>query len=143
MVLPYVGSGHPGPFSASCRTAQIPHNYQLVATISVEQIKRFYWEKIVCHFCLCIIIISDNGTQFTSRLVQLANKVVLRGLRRRLDKSKGRWLQELPQVLWSYHTILHSTTRERQPANDRLGQKNQRLVGGGRPMIPRTKSKDP
>ncbi|RDX89876.1 hypothetical protein CR513_28333, partial [Mucuna pruriens] len=33
-------------------------------------------------------------------------------LRRRLEEAKGRRVEELPQVLWSYHTIPHSTTQE-------------------------------
>ncbi|RDX98169.1 hypothetical protein CR513_18938, partial [Mucuna pruriens] len=43
---------------------------------------------------------------------EVANKVILRGLRRRLEEAKGRWVEELPQVLWSYHTTPHSTTNE-------------------------------
>ncbi|RDX94353.1 Pro-Pol polyprotein, partial [Mucuna pruriens] len=82
-------------------------------------------------------IVSDNGTQFASKgtaefckelrikqvftsvehpqsndQAEVANKVILRGLRRRLEEAKGRWAEELPQVLWSYHTTLHSTTNE-------------------------------
>ncbi|RDX83771.1 hypothetical protein CR513_35273, partial [Mucuna pruriens] len=34
------------------------------------------------------------------------------GLRKRLEEVKGRWVEELPQVLWSYHTALHSATQE-------------------------------
>lgn len=34
------------------------------------------------------------------------------GLKKRLEAAKGRWTEELPQVLWSYHTTPHSTTNE-------------------------------
>ncbi|RDY09050.1 Retrovirus-related Pol polyprotein, partial [Mucuna pruriens] len=34
------------------------------------------------------------------------------GLQKRLEEAKGRWTEELPQVLWSYHTTPHSTTNE-------------------------------
>ncbi|RDX97191.1 hypothetical protein CR513_20066, partial [Mucuna pruriens] len=30
----------------------------------------------------------------------------------KLEEAKGRWAEELPQVLWSYHTTPHSTTSE-------------------------------
>ncbi|RDX92961.1 hypothetical protein CR513_24841, partial [Mucuna pruriens] len=40
------------------------------------------------------------------------NRVILRGLQRRLEEAKGRWAEECPQVLWSYHTTPHSTTGE-------------------------------
>ncbi|RDX98703.1 hypothetical protein CR513_18338, partial [Mucuna pruriens] len=48
----------------------------------------------------------------TNKQAKSTNKVVLKGLRRRLEEAKGRWTKELPQVLWSYHTIPHSTTQE-------------------------------
>ncbi|RDY11302.1 hypothetical protein CR513_04053, partial [Mucuna pruriens] len=41
-----------------------------------------------------------------------ANKVILRGPRRRLEEAKGQWAEELPHILWSYHTTPHSTTNE-------------------------------
>lgn len=41
-----------------------------------------------------------------------ANRVLLRGSKRRLDDAKGSWPEELPHVLWAYCTTPHSTTRE-------------------------------
>ncbi|RDX69453.1 Pro-Pol polyprotein, partial [Mucuna pruriens] len=86
-----------------------------VATITTEKIKRFG---------ISAEIVSDNGTHFASRgtaefcrerkirqvftsiehpqsngQAEAANKVILRGLRRRLEEAKGRWAEELPQVL--------------------------------------------
>ncbi|RDX66872.1 Gypsy retrotransposon integrase-like protein 1, partial [Mucuna pruriens] len=43
---------------------------------------------------------------------EAANKVILRGIRKHLEEAKGRWADELSQVLWSYHTTPHSTTGE-------------------------------
>ncbi|RDX85067.1 Tf2-11, partial [Mucuna pruriens] len=108
-----------------------------VVAISSDRIKRFFWKKIICQFGLPAEIVSDNGTQFTSRATvefceglkikqlftsvehpqangqaKAANKVILRGLRKCLEEAKGRWAKELPQVLWSYHTTPHSTTKE-------------------------------
>ncbi|RDY09806.1 hypothetical protein CR513_05776, partial [Mucuna pruriens] len=42
---------------------------KLIATISVERVRHFYWRRIVCHFELSIVIVSDNDTQFASRAV--------------------------------------------------------------------------
>ncbi|RDX61476.1 Tf2-11, partial [Mucuna pruriens] len=108
-----------------------------MATITAERVKRFIWKKIICRFGLPAKIVSDNDTQFASSATakfcqdlhirqsftsvehpqangqaEAANRIILRGLRRRLEEVKGRWAEELPQVLWSYHTTPHSTTGE-------------------------------
>ena len=33
---------------------------------------------------------------------EAVNKVIVNGLKRRLDDVKGRWVEELPHVLWKY-----------------------------------------
>jgi len=37
---------------------------------------------------------------------------LLRGLKRRLEKAKGTWAEEVPRILWAYHTTPQSTTKE-------------------------------
>ncbi|XP_015969562.1 uncharacterized protein LOC107492997 [Arachis duranensis] len=44
--------------------------------------------------------------------VEAANKVILAGLKRRLQDAKGAWAKELPQVLWTYRTTPQSATGE-------------------------------
>ncbi|XP_057740095.1 uncharacterized protein LOC130957241 [Arachis stenosperma] len=56
-------------------------------------------EYKICH-------IPPNGQ------AEAANKVILAGLKRRLQNAKGAWAEELPQVLWAYRTTPHSTTKE-------------------------------
>ena len=34
------------------------------------------------------------------------------GLKKRLDDKKGKWVEELSQVLWMYQTTSHRSTRE-------------------------------
>ncbi|XP_057432585.1 uncharacterized protein LOC130725365 [Lotus japonicus] len=46
----------------------------------------------------------------TNGQVESANKVILRGLKRRLFEANGAWLDELPVVICSYNTTKHSTT---------------------------------
>ena len=40
------------------------------------------------------------------------NKVVLSGLKKRLDDAKGKWVEKLPHVLWMYRTTPRRSTRE-------------------------------
>jgi len=48
----------------------------------------------------------------TNGQVESANRVLLRGLKRRLEKAKGTWAEEVPRVVWAYHTTAQSTIRE-------------------------------
>ena len=74
-------------------------------------------------------LISDNGLQFDSQAfrefcsnlgirdkysspaypqgngqAEAMNKVIMNGLKRRLEGAKGNWVEELPNVLWAYRT---------------------------------------
>ena len=40
------------------------------------------------------------------------NKVILSGWKKRLDDAKGKWVEELPHVLWTYRTTPHRSTGE-------------------------------
>ena len=35
---------------------------------------------------------------------ETVNKVIVNGHKKRLDDAKGRWVEELPHVLWTYRT---------------------------------------
>jgi len=48
----------------------------------------------------------------TNDQVGFANRVLLRGLKRRLEKAKGTRAEEVPWILWAYHTTPQSTTKE-------------------------------
>ncbi|KAJ8636587.1 hypothetical protein MRB53_010854 [Persea americana] len=41
---------------------------------------------------------------------EISNKVILEGLKKRLDRAKGRWAKELPSVLWAYKTTPRRST---------------------------------
>ena len=89
--------------------------------------KKFLWKNIVTRFGVPNTLISDNGLQFDSKSfrryccelgitnrystpvypqgngqVEAVNKVIVNGLKKRLDDAKGRWVEELLHVLWTY-----------------------------------------
>ena len=82
-------------------------------------------------------VISNNGTQFESRLftgfcsdlgiknfffspaypqsngqVEVSNKVILDGIKKRLEDAKGRWVKDLPSVMWTHRTTKRRSTKE-------------------------------
>ncbi|XP_015968900.1 uncharacterized protein LOC107492386 [Arachis duranensis] len=108
-----------------------------LASITAAQCRKFLWRQVITRFGIPKIVISDNGTQFTDRKfrefleglhvshrfssvehpqtngqVESANKIIVKGLKKRLDAAKGLWADELGSVLWSYRTTPQSTTGE-------------------------------
>ena len=100
-----------------------------LANIKDVDVKRFVQKNIVTRFGVPHVLISDNGLQFDSktfrsycgelritnrystptypqgnRQAETVNKVIVNGLKKRLDDAKGKWVGELPHVLWTYRT---------------------------------------
>lgn len=100
-----------------------------LANIRDVDAKRFVWKNIVTRFGVPHTLISDNGLQFNSkafrryccelgitnrystpaysqgnRQAEAVNKVIVNGLKKRLNDAKGKWVEELPHVLWMYRT---------------------------------------
>ena len=100
-----------------------------LANIKDVDAKRFVWKNIVTRFGIPYTFISDNGLQFdrktfrrycselgiTNRYstpsypqgngqIEVATKVIVNGLKKRLDDAKGKWVDKLPHVLWTYRT---------------------------------------
>ena len=40
------------------------------------------------------------------------NKVIVNGLKKRLDEAKGKWVKELPHILWAYRIMPRQSTSE-------------------------------
>ena len=108
-----------------------------LANIRNVDVKRFIWKNIVTRFGVPHVLISDNGLQFDSKMfrkycgelgitnkystpaypqgngqAETVNKVIVSGLKRRLDDAKGKWVEELPHVLWTYRTTPRRSTGE-------------------------------
>ena len=43
---------------------------------------------------------------------EAVNKVIVSGLKKRFDDAKGKWMEELPHVLWTYRTMPRRSTGE-------------------------------
>ncbi|XP_057443853.1 uncharacterized protein LOC130736009 [Lotus japonicus] len=108
-----------------------------LAKITSARVQRFFYKNVISRFGVPRVLVTDNGTQFTSKgfrelmdglhikqrftsvehpqtngQAESANRVILRGLRKRLRKAKGNWAEQLDHVLWAYRTTPHSTTGE-------------------------------
>ena len=86
--------------------------------------KKFIWKNIVTRFEVPRTIILDNGLQFNNKSfrryycdlgitkkystpaylqgngqAEVVNKVIVNGLKKRLDDAKGKWVEKLSHVL--------------------------------------------
>ena len=108
-----------------------------LANIRDVDVKMFIWKNIVTRFGVPHTLISDNSLQFDSKAfrqycsdlgiknkystptypqgngqAEAVNKVIVNGLKKRLDEAKGKWVEELPHVLWTYRTMPQRSTGE-------------------------------
>ena len=122
-----------------------------LANIRDVDVKKFMWKNIVTRFGVSDSLISDNGLQFDSRAfrefcseldiknrysiptypqsneqAEAINKTIMNGLKKRLDGAKGRWAEELPNILWAYRTTLRRS----------IGETPFSLMYGGEAVIP-------
>ena len=99
--------------------------------------KRFVWKNIVIRFGVLHTLISNNDLQFDSKTfrgycgelgitnryftpaypqgngqAKAVNKVIVNGLKKRIDDAKGKWVEELPHVLWTYRSTPCRSTGE-------------------------------
>ncbi|RVW58468.1 Transposon Ty3-I Gag-Pol polyprotein [Vitis vinifera] len=99
------------------------------ASIKDKDVTKFVWKNIICRFGIPQTIIADNGPQFDSIAfrnfcselnirnsystprypqsngqAEATNKTLITALKKRLEQAKGKWVEELPGVLWAYRT---------------------------------------
>ena len=105
------------------------------SSIKDRDVTLFIWKNVVCRFSIPRSIVSDNGPQFDSRVyrdfcqelkiknlystprnpqsngqAEAYNKTLLTALKKWLDSAKGKWVEELPGVLWAYRTTARKPT---------------------------------
>ena len=98
-----------------------------LANIRDVDAKKFVWKNIITRFGVPHTLISDNDLQFDSKAfkryccdlgitnrysipaypqgngyAETVSKVFINGLKKMLDDAKGRWVEELSHVFWTY-----------------------------------------
>ena len=99
------------------------------SSIKDKDVTQFIWKNIIYRFGIPRSIVSDNQPQFdcwaymnlcqelkiknlystlrylqSKGQVEASNKTLLTTLKKQLDSAKGKWVDELPGVLWVYRT---------------------------------------
>jgi hypothetical protein len=101
-----------------------------VSTITLKTTQKFFWQNIVCRFGVPSELTVDNGKQFDSQdfrdfclsigtkpvfasvyhpqsngVVERANGKIFTAIKKRLlDDKKGKWADQLPEVVWALKT---------------------------------------
>ncbi|XP_010496968.1 PREDICTED: uncharacterized protein LOC104773993 [Camelina sativa] len=105
--------------------------------VRAQEVNSFIWKNVICKFGVPHEIVTDNRPQFacnkfkdfcddwgiklsfatprhpqSNGQAESSNKTIVKLLKKRLEKSKGNWVEELPGVLWAYRTTTKSSTGE-------------------------------
>ncbi|GKV45238.1 hypothetical protein SLEP1_g52347 [Rubroshorea leprosula] len=100
-----------------------------LSSLTSKKVEDFVFSSIICRYGIPNQIVADNGTQFncssfrdfcssygiklqfilvyhpeSNWMVESVNKVILEGIKPRLELHKARWADELNNVLWAYRT---------------------------------------
>jgi len=95
-----------------------------------KELAKFYTSLGIKHVTNSVEHPQTNGQ------AEAANKVILVELRKRLDNAKGRWLEELVELLWAYKCTPQSATNE-SPFSLVYGANAMILVEIGEPSLRR------
>jgi hypothetical protein len=101
-----------------------------MSTITSKMAQKFFWQNIVCRFGVPSELTVDNGKQFDNQdfrefcnsigtkavfisvyhpqsngVVERANSKIFNAIKKRLfDDKKGKWADQLPEVIWALNT---------------------------------------
>jgi hypothetical protein len=108
-----------------------------LVTITIVELKGFFWQSIICHFGVPRKIIVDNAKQFNCHIfkdfchqmgveaafasvyhpqsneaVEKANALIFTVIKKILENQpKGKWAEELPRSVWSHNTSVCRATK--------------------------------
>ena len=99
--------------------------------------QNFVWKSIICRFGIPRAFISDNGKQFdnskfrnfcvelgiknyfsapahpqSNGQAEVTIRTIKAALKTKLEDLKGKWVEQLPEVLWAYRTTTRTATGE-------------------------------
>ncbi|XP_074323042.1 uncharacterized protein LOC141659988 [Apium graveolens] len=103
--------------------------------ITTKQISQFFWENVISQYGIPRILVTDNGRQFDNAEFkeyyddnsielrfnsvahpqengqgEVANRIILDGLKKMVERPRNTWANELLPILWAYHAICNMTT---------------------------------
>jgi len=78
----------------------------MVKEFTDQGLAEFYEQLDIKHITSSVEYPQTNGQ------VEVANKIILNELKKRLGPAKGKWTGELLEVLWAYRCMPQSTTQE-------------------------------
>ncbi|XP_074323147.1 uncharacterized protein LOC141660084 [Apium graveolens] len=106
-----------------------------LAKITTKQITQFFWENVIYRYGIPRILVTDNGKQFDNAEfrdyrddnsiklcftsvahpqenghAEVANRIILDGFKKMVERSRNTWVDELLPIQWAYHTTCKVTT---------------------------------
>ncbi|XP_074347267.1 uncharacterized protein LOC141686110 [Apium graveolens] len=89
-----------------------------LAKITTKHITNFFWENMICRFefreyydddIIEICFTSVAHPQANGK-AKVTNRIILDGLKKRVERSMKTWVDELLLILWAYRTTCKLTT---------------------------------
>jgi transposase InsO family protein len=120
-------SSSPSSSSNTSQSGSRPGQYPQITSKTAQ---KFFWQNIVCRFGVPSELTVDNSKQFDSQdfrnfclsigtkpvftlvyhpqsngVVERANDKIFTAIKKRLlDEKKGKWADQLPEVVWALNT---------------------------------------
>ncbi|KAI5352219.1 hypothetical protein L3X38_005110 [Prunus dulcis] len=110
---------------------------EILSFTKEADLEQFIWKNIISWFGCLQLLVTDNGSQFIGKQITIffanygikqplstlgypqgnsqaeaSNKIMLDCLKKRLEGYGGKWVNELPGVLWTYCTTKRRSTGE-------------------------------
>ena len=78
----------------------------MVYKFDSKAFRRYYCDLGITNRYFTSAYFQGNGQ------LKAINKFIVNGLKKRLDNAKGKWVEEMSHVLWTYRIMPHRSTGE-------------------------------